>query len=101
MNLAELEKKLLAAARRHPPGADVPYAFEQRIMARVAALAAPDRWAWWTGALWRAAGPCLAAALALALWTAASNGTARPGDSLATDLETTLLAGVDTPVDSW
>src|SRR2546429_320289 len=36
MNLAELHKKLLAAARAHQPRADVPYAFEKRVMARLA-----------------------------------------------------------------
>ena len=35
MNLAELETKLIAAARCHPPGDRVPYAFEQRVMARL------------------------------------------------------------------
>ena len=31
MNLEPLQKKLLAAARAHPPSDRVPYAFEQRI----------------------------------------------------------------------
>ena len=37
MNLAELERKLIAAARANPPSDRVPYAFEKRIMARLAA----------------------------------------------------------------
>ena len=36
MNLAELERKLIAAARANPPSDRVPYAFEKRIMARLA-----------------------------------------------------------------
>ena len=37
MNIAELQKKLLAAARANPPGDRVPYAFEKRVMALLAA----------------------------------------------------------------
>ena len=37
MNLAELQKKLIAAARANPPGDGVPYAFEKRVMALLAA----------------------------------------------------------------
>ena len=43
MNLAELERKLIAAARANPPSDRVPYAFEKRIMARLAARS-PCRW---------------------------------------------------------
>ena len=35
MNLPKLQEKLLAAARGNPPGDQVPYAFEQRVMARL------------------------------------------------------------------
>ena len=37
MNLVELQKKLLAAARTDVPGDQVPYAFEKRIMALIVA----------------------------------------------------------------
>jgi anti-sigma-K factor RskA len=60
MNLAPLHDKLIAAAKRDAPGDRVPYAFEKRIMARIAALPVPDPWALWGGALWRAAGACVA-----------------------------------------
>ncbi len=40
MNLAELQKKLIAAARANPPGDGVPYAFEKRVMALLAARTA-------------------------------------------------------------
>ena len=56
MNLDDLQKKLLAAARSHPPVDAVPYAFEKRIMARLgAARNVADGWTFWGRALWRAA----------------------------------------------
>ena len=45
MNLAELEQKLVAAARANPPSDGVPYAFEKRIMARLATRPVMDDWA--------------------------------------------------------
>ena len=44
MNLAELQRKLIAAARANAPGDGVPYAFEKRVMALLASrAAAPDQ----------------------------------------------------------
>jgi hypothetical protein len=68
MNLEQLQKKLLAAARADAPGDGVPYAFEKRIMARLAALPPHDNWAQWSRALWRAATPCVALALLLGVF---------------------------------
>ena len=65
MNLAELERKLIAAARANPPSDRVPYAFEKRILARLAARPTLDRWELWGRALWRAAAPCIAIMLLL------------------------------------
>ena len=53
MNLFELKKKLLAAARRNPPSDRVPYAFEKRIMAHLAAQPLLDAWAFWVRGFWR------------------------------------------------
>jgi len=98
MNIAELEKKLLAAARLHKPSDSVPYAFEQRVLARLVHEATPDRWAWWAGVLWRAAAPCLAAGLVLsALAWVAANGN----DSLDSELESAVYAAVDSAAESW
>ena len=63
MNIAELHKKLLAAARANPPGDRVPYAFEKRVMALLAARAAIDPLAMWVRGLWRAAVSCAVIAL--------------------------------------
>ena len=45
MNLAELHNKLIAVARLQKPDERVPYAFEKRITALIAARAVVDRWA--------------------------------------------------------
>jgi hypothetical protein len=60
MNLEDLQKKLLAAARENPPGDHVPYAFEKRVLARLASQTAVDSSAFWARALWRAVVPCVA-----------------------------------------
>jgi len=78
MNLNELHDKLIAVARKNPPGDHVPYAFEKRIMSRLAAIAPPNPWALWGGPLWRAAVSCVAITVLCGVWSFASN---RQGDS--------------------
>jgi hypothetical protein len=95
MNLAELQKKLIAAARLNPPDDRVPYAFEKRITALIAARAGADRWVFWTRGLWRAAASCVAVAVvfgAVSLFTPAASDN---GNDLSQDFENTLLASVD------
>jgi len=102
MNLAELERKLIAAARANPPGDRVPYAFEKRIMARLAVRPAADHWALWGRALWRAAAPCVAVMLLLGAWSFFDPQTGSSATDLSQQLEQTLLAAVDQdqPADS-
>ena len=102
MNLAELERKLIAAARKNPPSERVPYAFEKRIMACLAARPVADRWALWSRALWRAAAPCVAIMLALGAWSLFASRGHAPSNDLSQALEQTLLAAVnqDQPPDS-
>ena len=69
MNLTFLEEKLMAAARKAPVNEHVPYAFERRIMARLATTRPLDVLGWWGHALCRAAVPCLAITLLLGAWT--------------------------------
>ncbi|NJN05359.1 MAG: hypothetical protein HC814_01690 [Rhodobacteraceae bacterium] len=79
MNAENLNRKLIAAARADAPSDRVPYAFEQRIMARLRELPASDAWAYWSRMLWRATAPCLAITLAMAVWTIyRSDATAQP-----------------------
>lgn len=97
MNLAELQKKLTAAARLQTPDERVPYAFEKRILALVAARRVADRWAAWSGGLWRAALTCvaLAAVCGAVAWFVPS--AADNGNDLSQDFENTLLASADLP----
>ena len=99
MNVAELQKKLLAAARANPPGEDVPYAFEKRVMARLAAPAALDTLAVWNRILWRAAAPCLAVMILMGVWTFLSQPADNPGDTLVAELENSLALPFDAPTE--
>jgi hypothetical protein len=95
MNLAELERKLIATARNNPPSDRVPYAFEKRIMARLATRPVADEWALWARALWRAAVPCVAIMLLLGAWSFFTPPTSTSANDLSQELEQTLLAAVD------
>ena len=100
MNLPELEKKLIAAARLKAPDGRVPYAFEKRIMAQLAARGGADQWVFWARGLWRAAAACVAVAVifgAVSLFTPAAPDT---GNDLSQDFENTLLASADLPDNS-
>jgi hypothetical protein len=104
MNLVKLQEKLISAARGNPPSDRVPYAFEQRMMARLRTQPIPDSWALWAGALWRAVAPCAAITVLLALWTLLAPVHPAPaaGTDLSQAIENTLLAATDqeTPADS-
>jgi hypothetical protein len=73
----------------------VPYAFEKRIMARLATQPVVDDWAMWARALWRAAAPCVAIMLLLGAWSFFIPQSSAPVSDLSQDLEKTLLAAVD------
>lgn len=99
MNLDALHQKLIAAARANPPSDAVPYAFEKRIMARLADLPLEDAWSLWGQALWRAAAACvLISAVVAAVSFASLQDT--PG-SLDNDFESTVIAGAQQLSDSW
>ena len=100
MNLVELQRKLIAAARATPPSDRVPYAFEKRIMALITARSVQDGWALWGKALWRAAAPCVAIMLMLGVWTFFS-ASSRVSPDLSQDFENTMLAAVDQNGESW
>jgi hypothetical protein len=96
MRLAELEKKLIAAARAHPPSDQVPYVFEKRVMAGIASRPMADAWAQWAHELWRSAVACLAFMLLLGTISvfAPKSNTPAPGD-FSQEFEKTLLAALD------
>jgi hypothetical protein len=101
MNLAELEKKLMAAARANPPSDRVPYAFEKRIMARLAEPAAVEVAALWARTLWRGAISCVALALLVSAWFLISSTGASRATSYAQQFETTMLAAADQETDTY
>ena len=100
MNLTELEKKLIAAARRNTPDERVPYAFEKRIMALIAARAGADQWVFWARGLWRAAASCMALAVVIGAVSLFMPALTDSGNDLSQDFENTLLASVDLPDNS-
>ena len=95
MNSAELQKKLIAAARVNPPGDGVPYAFEKRVMALLASRATTDHLVLWVRWLWQAAVSCAAIALILGVWVCFSPTSNAGAEDLSQNFESTLLAAVD------
>jgi hypothetical protein len=93
MNLSELHRKLISAARTNPPGDSVPYTFEKRILARLTGRPAVDSWGLWAHGLSRAAALCVVAALLLAGWSSFMTGSSP--ETLSQDVQTTLFAAVD------
>lgn len=100
MKPAELHNKLIGAARRQAPDDRVPYAFEKRIMALIAARAVADRWAVWSSGLWRAAVSCVAVAVVFGAAVLLLPSSANSSKDLSQDFENTLLASVDQPDNS-
>jgi hypothetical protein len=101
MNLADLHKNLISAARRNPPGDRVPYAFEQRVMARLKSVTPLDEWALWARALWCGAGICAVITLALCLTSLIPGGEIDAVASFSQDLEQTILASPDEGNVAW
>jgi len=105
MNLGQLQQKLIAAARAIPPSEQVPYAFEQRILARLRDCPAADTWELWSRALWRAAAPCVACMLLLGAWSYYVASTRSPQTDLSQQFDNTVLAATDqepqVPDTSW
>lgn len=95
MKLADLQKKLIAAARANAPGDQVPYAFEKRVTALLASRVAPQNLDGWVRGLWRAAVSCVAVALLCGAWAVLNPAAAPSSADLSQNFETTLLASVD------
>ena len=95
MNLAELHRKLIAAARANAPGDGVPYAFEKRIMALLPSRAAANNLVLWAHGLWRAAASSVVIALILGAWVSLNPTSGANTNDLSQNFENTLLAAVD------
>jgi len=87
MKPSDLQTKLIEAARKEPLQDHVPYAFEKRIMARLAGLVPLNPWALWGRTLWRAAISCVAITLLCGLWSVASAPKGASSDSFAQAFE--------------
>jgi hypothetical protein len=94
-NIAELQRKLTAAARLQTPDDRVPYAFEKRIMALIAGRVVVSGRILWARGLWRAAVSCVALAAVCGAVLFFTPATADTGNDLSQDFENTLLASVD------
>ncbi len=101
MNIDELQKKLFAAARALPSCDHVPYAFEKRVMACLAAHPAADVWALWGRLLWRAAAPCVGIMIVLSAWTVMTSRSSNSSEALAADFERTVWGPLTSLNDSW
>lgn len=102
MNVIELERKLIAAARRRQPSDRVPYAFQKRVMTQLQHLPGFDGLALWAGALWRAAAACVAIVIllgALSLFIPSDSNGSNSANDLSQAFENTMLASVDQDTD--
>lgn len=109
MKVERLQQTVLAAARKAPPVADVPFAFERRIMARLRPMT--DPLAVWSTWLWRAAlSGCAVAAVTwgvgLSPWTSAlpedfAGEIETPLELASADLEDALFAPADSSPEIW
>jgi hypothetical protein len=95
MNLVELQRKLTNAARLQPANQHVPYAFEKRVMALMAARKASNPAVFWARGLWRAAISCVVLAVLLGAVSLMTPAASRVSQDLSQDFENTLLASVD------
>ena len=104
MNVEELRKKLLAAARANPPGDHVPLAFEKRVLAQLAFKPPVDLAALWARALWQAAVPCVAVTVlfgAFSFMPASTKPIATNEEDLSQTFELSLLASLDQQEEIW
>jgi hypothetical protein len=95
MNLAELQKKLITAAKTEVLDDRVPYAFDKRVSALLASRVAPQNLNLWVHGLWRSAISCVAVALLCGAWAFFTPPTSAGSDDLSQNFENTLLASVD------
>ena len=100
MNLNNLQNKLVAAARAVPPDERVPYAFEKRIMARLADGVRVDLLSAWSRALGRAAVSCVAIMLLSGAWFVWSDHQQNQTD-FSQELETAVLASAGSVDEAW
>jgi hypothetical protein len=95
MKPSDLKTKLIGAARKEPLRDDVPYAFEKRIMARLAGVSPANFWALWERPLWRGALSCMAITLLCGVWSLTVTPSRDTSDTVAQDSELTVFASLN------
>lgn len=95
MDLEKLHQELVATAKANPPHDQVPYAFEKRIMARLAAPLRVDEWALCGRWLWRAVAPCMSLMVVLGVWVLATTHPEPESQNIEQAIENTLLSSDD------
>ena len=90
VDIERMRRTLIGAAKRDRPSEAVPYAFEQRVMARLRSPAPLNGWLAWGHALWRAAAACVMIATLCSVWSFWPVSEVE-----AATLESTVLAGAD------
>jgi hypothetical protein len=102
MNIHELHAKLIAAARKHPPGEQVPYAFGKRIMSHLASLPPANPWALWGRPLWQAAISCVAITVLCGVWAYGSRPKVDDAGNFSQDFEAAVFAPMSEHIeDAW
>jgi anti-sigma-K factor RskA len=102
MDLDALQRALLRSARGYPPEPQVPYAFEKRVMAHLGATPPRLQSAQiWNRILWRAAAPCVALSLLLSAWSFLAGSPGSTPDTLAAELESAVLAPLNSVEEAW
>jgi len=101
MKAEQMRQWLLAASKQQPADDSVPYAFEQRIMARLARSNLLDPWLLWNRILWRFAGPCVALTLLAGALSWFGQPEQPTTENLIIELETVLYAPLSTTQEVW
>jgi hypothetical protein len=102
MNEKELHGKLIAAARKHPPGEQVPYAFEKRVMSHLRAGPKPNVWGLWCRPLWQAALSCVVITVLCGLWSYETRSKTENADNFSQDFEAAVFAPMGEHIeDAW
>jgi hypothetical protein len=96
MNLDKLQSKLFLAGRSQTPDESVPYAFEKRIIARVACLSSAAPVTFWGRSLWKAAAVCSAVSIVLGAWSLQSAVQKQP-----VSLEATVFSMAKQLSETW
>jgi hypothetical protein len=99
MDLDNLQRKLIAAARAATPSDRVPYAFEKRIMARLE-VACTDLLGAWSAALWRAVVPCIAITILSGAWLLWSSHQ-QSVNEFSQEFDTAVFASAGSVDEAW